>query len=304
MGEQGAFKGAKPGLSDESQTGGKIAEFGRNLFKQGKSLAEGLENRVQEMDVKGIGQRAQERLKSIDTSKMAAQAKNALNGVDTEQLAGAAGIAGKLAFPQLAILDRGSSEIGDLLARKQARVMLEDQQKLSDKLISSFDELDKDKSGYLDDAKLRSNDGLTGIASDKRALSLILRSGYTSFNSLDGDSSKKGISRLDIQTFALMQDKDLLADYVSKNSNRQALGWGVAGAGAGAAFTHIKHAGMNFSLEALRSTPAGRLALAATLGAVLLGGAAKLVSRHRQDGFYEEKETEIKKLMSSMKNSF
>lgn len=282
----------------------KLANFGRDLLNRGKSLVEGAEKQAQNIDFKGIANSAQEKLKNVDVNSVAKQAGNALKNVDTETAVGIAGTAMGIGFPQLGLLSRGSQEAGDFIAKKRANSMLGDPKTLADRMITSFDELDREKTGFLDDGKLRRYDGLTGIGSDNRALSLIMRAGYTTFNSLDGDASKKGISRQDIQLFSTIQDKELLADYVNKTAFNHGLAWGAAGAAAGGFAGYVSKAGMDFSVGALKSAPLGRVAIAATLGALAVGTAADLISKRSQNNFFEEKKLELDRMVKAMKSSF
>ena len=288
----------------QQDTGDKLAQFGRDLFHKGKTLVEGAEKQAQNIDFKGIANQAQEKLKNIDVNQVANGAGKVLQNVDGNTAIGVAGTALGFGFPQIGLLSRGSQEAGDFIAKKRANSLLDNQETLADKMLTSFDELDREKSGFLDDGKLRRYDGLTGIGSDNRALSLIMRAGYTTFNSLDGDASKKGISREDMQIFSTLQNKELLSDYVAKTAWNHGLAWGTAGAAAGAFGGYVTKAGMDFSATALKSAPIGRVALAATIGAIAVGGAANLISRHTQHNFFEEKKIELDRMVKAMKASF
>jgi hypothetical protein len=281
----------------------KLASFGHSLFQHGKDLVNGVQKQVEHVDVKGLAAQAQEKLSHADLGNMANQAGRIL-GDNKGGLAGIAGAAVGLGFPQLALIDKGSSALGDVLAHKQARALLDDPKKLSDKLLTSFDEFDRDKTGYLTDAKLRQFDGITGIGNDNRAVAQILRSGFTTFNSLDGDASKKGISRKDVEVLGLMQDKDLLNQNIKKTAFDHCLPYAAAGAGAGAAAAYIAQSGMDFSVAALKSTPVGKLAAAAAIGALAAGGIADVLSRHNQHNFYDERSKDVDRMLKAMKNSF
>jgi hypothetical protein len=237
----------------------------------------------------------------MDAGAVAQQAGRLAGGMENGGIAGAAI---GMAFPQLSLIDKGSSALGDVIARKQAKSMLDDPKTLADKMLTNFDEFDREKTGYLDDGKLRRFDGISGIAGENRAVAQILRSGFTTLNSLDGDASKKGISRQDIEAFSMMQNRELLNDYVNKTAFKHGLAWGAVGAGAGAAAGYFSHAGLEFSMAAAKSVPLGRLAAAAAIGAVVVGGAADLISKHSQHSFYEDKGKEVDRMLQAMKNSF
>lgn len=304
MGGDGRDSSNGKGQQAQESVGDKLADFGRDLFRRGKSAVDGAQKEVQGIDFKKLADQTQEKLKNVDVEGLAGKAGKVLQGANSGDVTSIAGAAAGIAFPQLAILNKGSQEAGDFIARKRASSMLNDPKSLSDKLLTSFDELDRKKTGFLTDEQLRTHDGLTGIGSDNRALSLIMRSGFTTLNSLDGNASKKGISREDMQIFSMMQDKDLLSDYARKNANSQGLGWGLAGAGLGTGAAYFSHAGMDVSMAALKSAPLGRLALGAVIGAVAIGGAAKLISQHRQNSFFEEKGLEVERMLKAMKNTF
>jgi hypothetical protein len=289
----------------DNETENKIADFGRSLFGKGKSLIDGVQKQAQQIDIKGMAEKAGETVGHVDTKTLAQNAgKFAGAALESGQLNGIAGSAVNMAFPQLAIIDKGSNAIGDMIARKQAKSLLDSPQILADKLSTSFDEFDREKTGFLDDAKLRRSDGITGIGSDNRAVAQILRSGFTTFNSLDGDASKKGISRKDVEIFSMMQNKDLLSDYVNKTAFEHSLAWGTAGAFGGAAAAYLPKAGLQFSMDAARSVGFGKIAGAAALGAVVVGTAADLISKHSQNKFYEQKSSELEHMFKAMKNSF
>ncbi|MBX9686416.1 MAG: hypothetical protein K2X27_06910 [Candidatus Obscuribacterales bacterium] len=306
MGEQDAHErvSGKDSLERVSEQSEKLADFGKSLWGKGKSLAEGVQKEVEKIDVKGLADKAGEQIRRADLEDLAKKAGKAVQNVDAEKLSGAAGIAAGLGFPQLSLLNKGSSEVGDLIARKQAKSLLDNPKTLADKLLCSFDELDREKSGFLDDAKLRRNDGITGIGSENRALAQIMRSGFSTFNSLDGDLSAKGISRADIQAFGLMQNKDLLRDHVSNQAFNHGLFWGGTAAVGFAAGSYLKQVGADFSLQALKSLAPGKIAAVATIGAIGVGVAADLISKHQANKFYENKSRETDAMLKAMKNSF
>lgn len=305
MGEQDALRGARVDVNQQANEGeNKLAEFGRSLFSKGKALVDGVQKEAQNIDVNGLAAQAQKKLNNIDTGALAQQAGKIAGGVNGGDMTGIAGAAVGIAFPQLGIFSKASGEVGDVIARRQAKSLLGDPQKLADKMITSFDEFDREKTGFLDDGKLRRFDGITGITSDNRAVAQILRSGFTTINSLDGDASKKGISRQDIEVFSMMQNKDLLADHVNKRAFENGLMWGTVGAGAGGAAAYFSKAGLQFSMDAARSAGLGRIAIGAAAGAVALGGIAHLISKHSQNSFYEQKSKDVDRMMQAMKNSF
>ncbi len=304
MGDKRALEQAKATNSGEDKSENKLAEFGRGLFSKGKSLLEDAQKQVEKIDLKDLSRKAEDLVNKQDLGKLASEAGKAARNIKPEEAAAIAGVAAGAGFPQLAILNRGSGELGDLIARKQAKALLDDPKLLADKLSTSFDELDREKSGYLDDAKLRKFDGIGGIGSENRAISQILRSGFSTFNSLDGNQSRDGISRKDIEIFSRMQNQELLSDYAAKTAFNHGLSWGLAGAGAGAAGAYLKTYGADFSMATLKTIAPGRLALAATAGALAAGGVSYLVSRFRQNSFYEEKGRELDSMIKSMKNSF
>jgi hypothetical protein len=287
MGEQESLhSGEKLQLVDDKNVGDKLASFGRSLFNSGKDLVDKAGKEIQKVDLNKVAETAGKVVK--DNPNLVNVASGALG----------------FGFPQLNLISKGSSELGDVIARKQAKSLLDDPRKLSDKALTSFDEFDREKTGYLDDAKLRRFDGITGIASDNRAVAQILRSGYTTFNGLDGDASKKGISRKDIEILGLLQNRELLDEQVKKTAFDRGLAFGAVGAGAGAAAAYFSHAGLDISLAAAKSVPLGRIAAAAAIGAVAVGGIADLVSKHSQRKHYEEKGKEVNRMLESMKNSF
>lgn len=305
MGESAALKSGSESGRDSSDS---LADFGKNLFKKGKELAAGIEKKVAGIDLKEVTAQGQEHLKGMDLGSIGKaagkEAGKLLKNVNQKDLQNIAGAAVGLGFPQLSLLEKGSAELGDLVARKQAKKLLDDPGRMADSFQAGFDEFDREKSGFLSDEKLRRLDGLGAFGSDSRASALILRSGFTSFNSLDGIQDKEGISRKDLQIFSMMQNKELLGSYARRVGSESGICWGTAGAAAGFAGTYLKHAGADFSLAALKSVPPGKLALVTVGTALVVGGAAKLISQYRQESHLETKQAELEQLFKSMKASF
>ncbi|MBX9568092.1 MAG: hypothetical protein K2X77_04315 [Candidatus Obscuribacterales bacterium] len=327
MGEQSVrgMRAEKASRNDESDAGNKLADFGRSLFNKGEKLANDIGKKVQNIDTKelaegakNIGNKAKDAVSGVDVDSLSKQAQKfgkdfdvnnaaktaqqVLKGTDLNTVGKIAAGAAGFGFPQLGLLSAGANEVGDYVARKQAKALVDDPKALADKLTISFDELDRKKTGFLDDAALRSNSDLKGLGSDLRPVSAILRSGFTSFNSLDGDASKQGISRKDIETFGLLQDKDLLSKQIDKQAMSDALKWSVGGAGIGLAGSYLTNAGLKFSIDALKSLPIARTALFVVGGAAIGGIAGNLISKNQQENFYEVKKDEMDRLLKAMKS--
>lgn len=305
MGEQAVrgMRAERASKTEDADSGSnKLADFGRGLFSKGEKFATDLTKKVQNIDSKDIADGAKKFAKDIDLNSAAKTAQQVLKGTDLNTVGKIAAGAAGFGFPQVALLGGAANEVGDFVARKQAKALLDDPKALADKLTVSFDELDRKKTGFLDDAALRTNGDLKGLGSDLRSVSTILRSGFTAFNGLDGDLSKQGISRKDIEVFGLLQDKDLLDKQIDKQSTSDAVKWALGASGLGFAGSYLSNAGLKFSVDALKALPLARTAMFVLGGAAVGGIAGKLISERQQESFYENKKDEMDRLLKAMKS--
>lgn len=210
------------GLGDKIQNNDWVNKARDEVGKAGKQIAE------QGVDVNGVhvDGKVLDRLQGGDWRSLA----------NDKNVQGLARIAGGAMFPQAAAANIGADLIGGFVGRRQGRQMLEDPKELGNRLVANFDSMDANKNGFIEGDELRDSSALRTLLSgnmDNLGAVAVLDKGYSKFAALDGADEKQGISKRDVELFAIGADPEKRSAQVWGDTKSGAIWGGVLGTAFG-----------------------------------------------------------------------
>lgn len=211
------------------------------------------------------------------------------------QQRGVGEIVGGAIFPQGIIANIGGNLIGNVVGKHQARALLNNPQELSSRIVSDFDTMDGNKSGFIDgtDVKDAGRGGLASLFDRNNGVPQIIDKGFSKFANFDGKDPDKGISRNDVELFNIVQNEKALQEKIGEEKWSAKKTWGTVGGIAGLALGifNSRVPGASLAMTALR------IAAPTIGGAWAAGGVASMIQGKSSESHYAGKKEEAQQLV-------
>lgn len=216
------------------------------------------------------------------------------------------GTGARMLFPQFGAIEFGGNIVGNIVAKRQAKELLNDPKLLAQKMEAMFPDLDKNQSHGVDKDELRAGGKGLALLNENRAVVPIMASGWDTLKGLDGSKNSDIISRQSVQAFSLLQDKQALEKLIDGEVWDTRKAWGIGGGVAGGGLGLASSLGMSSGFGSLALKVGGRTAVGRVVGgalatAVVVGGIAGLVKRNSEENAWEEKGKEVDTMLQTLR---